>query len=139
MEICKTCKMTPICTYAGDDYDLPEIFEVNCKFYEAVQNEAENTQNDTENAQEDPQPEEPDGAPISEPEKVQEAIDDMIDELDGSESKYPAKKKKRMTAALKKKAADMYHDGAYISQIAEELGISESEVTKALKESLGVK
>ena len=158
----KDCANTPICAYKDNDYELPEIFGLNCEFYRStiaetcacsdadtrcdkcIDKEIKDAENAnkavTEVAAEEPKEEEA-PTPAEYIEAAVNSVADEIAEYEGSLSKYPAKKgrKSAISDETKEKIVHMYEiDKIKPMDIAKKVGLGKSTVYNIIKEHLGM-
>lgn len=140
MKICEQCEMTPICAYAQNDYELPEIFEIRCRFYK----EEKAMEKQELVAAELPAPAEPE--PVEavqvEPEQkelaeVEAAVQETIDVMKDNE-KYPAKKKRRTITKKQKEQILELYDQMKPEEIAEQMKLPKNAVYEYIKEEMGL-
>lgn len=134
MKICERCEMTPICAYAQNDYELPEIFELRCRFYreeKVMEHEmlaAAELPAPAEKVQED---QEQKGLA-----EVEAAVQETIDAMEDNE-KYPAKKRRAITKKQKEKILELY-DKMKPEEIAEQMKLPKNAVYEYIKEEMGL-
>lgn len=139
MKICERCELTPICAYAQNDYELPEIFELRCRFYR----EEKVMENEKLVAAELPAPAEPEPAEELQEEQeqkglaeVEAAVQETIDAMEDNE-KYPAKKRRAITKKQKEKILELY-DKMKPEEIAEQMKLPKNAVYEYIKEEMGL-
>lgn len=139
MKICEQCELTPICAYAQNDYELPEIFEIRCRFYK----EKKVAEHQKKGAAELPAPAEPE--PVEELKEDQEqkglaeveaAVQETINAMEDNE-KYPAKKRRTITKKQKEKILELY-DKMKPEEIAEQMKLPKNAVYEYIKEEMGL-
>jgi flagellar motility protein MotE (MotC chaperone) len=161
MKFCNECKLTPICAYSQHDYEIPDVFEIRCKFKENQQeqelpgqisvddvikdsHEVENVPfEETGNVAEtdhDEVQETEENVQESEVKDIEEVVTEMMDDLDNeSLQKYPAKKAAKPITPEKRAEVMKLYEKMKPDQIAKQLGIGKTSVYRIIKEELGMK